>query len=220
MVEREFEAIAQAMQAAGLPPHVEPTDCEDWCANGYGYSGLHALGEVAGLIWQGRPIPRATLLTGEDTPAEMALFNAHWARLMGKPARGWLARLFPAKAKPENLPFAHLSLHPDGTGYYVPTPFATPICPSPLPPETEDIWPLGSVQKLQEELAILAEALEVPPLLHSESDEVLEFLDEPNDGRITDGPLWQAQPIATWSLLILREACTHSLKTGAAIHFG
>ena len=55
-VRQNLQATADVMPRAGLAPHKEPEATEAWSASGYGYSGPHALREVAGLVWQGEPI--------------------------------------------------------------------------------------------------------------------------------------------------------------------
>jgi hypothetical protein len=217
---RQFSTTAKAMVEARLPPHVEPEECEVWWADGYGYTGLHALREVAGLVWRALPIPTDHILTGENTLHSEALFDAAAAACAPEQRQGLFARLLGEKKPdvPSLPPFAHLALHSDAAGFYVPVDFARPLIPMPFPPGTESLWPLGSVQRLAAELDTLAQALQLPLDL-PDPDEVLETWLEPSPSdQVT--ALWQAQPIATHSLIILRRACDHSLATGAAIAFG
>lgn len=51
-VREDLMRINHALQEAGLPPHHEPERIEIWDAEGYGYSGLQALGEVADHAWR------------------------------------------------------------------------------------------------------------------------------------------------------------------------
>jgi hypothetical protein len=215
----QFAVTAKEMVAAGLKPHAEPEVCEVWSADGYGYTGLHALREVAGLVWRNLPIPTDSPLTGETTPHAEALFDVAAAACAPERRQSMFARLFgePPTERPKLPPFAHLSLHSDAEGFYVPTDFAYPLIPMPFPPGTESLWPLGSVQRLAAELDSLGRALQLPDVLPDPDDVLETWLDAP-PGHVT--ALWQAQPIATHSLIILRRACDHSLRTGAAIAFG
>jgi hypothetical protein len=215
-----FAVIARAMSAVGLPPHVEPEACEVWGADGYGYTGLHALREVAGLVWRGLPIPLGPMLTGKATPNAEALFDLAAAACAPARPQSLFARLLGDKPpeRPPLPPFAHLTLHSDAQGFYVPVDFATPLIPLPFPKGTEHLWPLGSVPRLAAELDRLAQALDLPDPL-PDPDAVLEtWLEDPPAEPAR--ALWQAQPVASHSLILLRQACAHSLRTGAAIAFG
>ena len=104
---------------AGILPEKEdgpeaPEEDEPWEAQGYGYAGLHALRQVAGLVWRGAPIPRAPRITGEGAPDGQALGEAVHAALTG------------GGALP---PFAHLMQHSDAAGWCVPQDFEAPVPP-------------------------------------------------------------------------------------------
>lgn len=219
-VRQEFQATAEAMTAAGLAPHREPADADVWSASGYGYTGLHALREVAGLIWLGKPIPLDRIITGQDTPAADALFNAALAAATGQlRPRGLLDRLLGRSPVAEPLPpFIHLVMHSDAQGYYVPTDFAVPVIPAAIAEDMAHLWPLGSVQQLAAELATIAAVLELPADPPSADDVLERYLEQ--DSRPAQVAPWQAQPVATYSLLLLRAACDWSQRTGAAIYFG
>ncbi len=214
-----FATTARELAAVGLPPHDEPEECAVWSADGSGYTGLHALREVAGLVWRGLPVPTDHILTGEATPNADALFDTAAAACAPERRQSLFARILGEKppTRPDLPPFAHLILHSDAEGFYVPVDFLRPLIPMPFPPGTESLWPLGSVQRLAAELDQLAEALDLPEP-HPDRDEVLEsWLEGPAPGPIS--ALWQAQPIATHALILLRQACDRSLRTGAAIAF-
>ncbi|MDI6025775.1 hypothetical protein QBK99_06170 [Corticibacterium sp. UT-5YL-CI-8] len=200
----QFDAVNSALVSKGLPQHDDPLDCEVWSVEGNGYSGLHAVREIAGLIWKGLPIPRDVVLTGSDTPNADDLFAALMPFVTG----------LEVGSMP---PFAHLIAHSDAEGLYVPVDFPVPIIPDFLDERTNHLWPLGSVQRLHAELQQIATALEIPDYLDVNSDLVFDRFDEGIEN--TEGALWEAQPIATYSLLLLREACQRSLATGAAIYF-
>ncbi len=219
-VRAQFAVTAREMANAGLKPHAEPEVCDVWGAEGYGYTGLHALREVAGLVWRDLPIPTDGILTGETTPNAEALFETAVAACAPERRQSMFSRLLgdQKQTRPPLPPFAHLSLHSDAEGFYVPVDFAQPLIPMPFPPGTEMLWPLGSVQRLAAELDVLGRALGLPETLPDPDDVLETWLETPPPDPVT--ALWQAQPIATHSLIILRRACDHSLRTGAAIAFG
>lgn len=216
-IEAQIQEINATLADAGFDLHREPRTCHVWWADGHGYSGLHALREVAGLVWQDLPVPRGEILTGQDFPNEDRLFQAALPALTGDQKRGYFRRLLRKKEVSQIPPFIHLVGHSDAEGYYVPIDFPVPLSPKIMKQDTASIWPLGSVQALTRELDVLTKVLEIPTDLHSDSDAVLKAVEalQPREG----GPLWMAQPIATYSALILREACAESAKTGAAISF-
>ena len=217
IIRRDFAEIRRAMLAAGLASHSEPEECDVWFADGMGYSGLHALREVAGFVWKGLQVPRTPMLTGQETPHSDELYEAAVPFLFGKDGLSLWQRLVGRKNGREPSPFMHLVCHGDAEGYYVPTDFEVPL----IPLDDEDTtvaWPLGSVQRLRAEIAVLSQVLDIPRELTPQSPDLTVLLEheQPNE----DGALWQAQPIATYSALILRDACDASLSTGAAISFG
>lgn len=208
---QEFEAVSEALASRKLPQFEEPTSVKYWSVDGYGYSGLHALREVAALCWKNRPIPRDKVIDGHSFPTETALFEKALEHL--KAPNVW-GRLFKRKQK---LPFMHLIVHPDSAGYYIPVDFTVPIVPTIFREESKHIWPVGSVQQLQREVELLADTLAVPDDLRSSDPRIHDCL----DGKRAEDPaaLWALQPIACYSILILREACEVSIECGAAIHF-
>lgn len=215
---QEMDAVNLALRDAWAGEHEEPVQSQVWSGDGYGYSGLHALRELAGLIWLGRELPRDVMLNGQQVAAEQALSDAYVQYLEPEPQVGWLGRMLgKSVAKRKRPPFAHLVLHSDTAGYYIPLAFPDPVMPNKLDGETDDIWPVGSVPQLQAELLELAQVLGLPDDMSKDDDELAELLDAQSP--VVEGALWRAQPIAAHSLLLLREACAHSLSTGAAIRF-
>ncbi len=199
----DMKAVNAALSEAGIESHVEPTEGSVFSAEMFGYSGLHALREVAGLVWQGKAVPQDVMLDGSETNAGDMLFSAgleHFEKRSG-----------------EQPPFAHLVFHGDAAGYYVPVDFPLPIAPELMDEDFAHLWPVGSVQRLQAELGALAEILKVPDGMTSEAVPLDDWIADwpPEDG----APIYLFQPVATYSLLVLRDASAHSLKTGAAIGF-
>ncbi len=217
----DFERMDEALAEKGLEPLDEPTTGEDWSADLLGYSGLHALREVSGYVWKGRDIPRGILLDGSQTDLSEDLATEFFEHLSGRGNFTLIGKafrqIFKAKEKPKLPPFTHLNIHSDCDGYYVPVAFETPIVPKRVTSDSEHLWPLGSVMRLEAELAQLARHLEIPADLRHDDEQLHALIDAPDRTQIA--AMWTAQPIATHSLLVLREACARSLRTGAAIHF-
>lgn len=213
-----FEEINNVLAKAGFDQHVEPTDCEVWSADGYGYSGLHALREFAGLAWQKQPLPRTPRLTGrEELSNSGKLFDAVLPFLDSDNKIGFFAKLLGKTNVKEPPAFSHLVCHSDAEGYYVPIDFSVPLIPNTMREETKSIWPVGSVQRLDAELDVLIELLEIPQGVNSQSESLWNAMD--SDQTKPEDPFWLVQPIASYSALVLKEACSASLRTGAAIAF-
>ena len=132
-VGRDFDGIADVLQAQGLGAFEEPTDCDVWFADMLGYSGLHALREVAGMVWKGAEIPRDTVLDGSQTEFADALAEEFLAHLTGKGQFTLVGqafrKIFKAKEPAKMPPFVHLVVHSDCDGFYVPVAFETPLVP-------------------------------------------------------------------------------------------
>lgn len=217
----DFERMDEALAEKGHEGLDEPTTGEVWSADLSGYAGLHALREVAGYVWKGRDIPRGILLDGSQKDLAEALAKEFFEHLSGKGNFTLIGKafrqIFKTKEKPQLPPFVHLNIHSDCDGYYVPVAFETPIVPKRVTSDSEHLWPLGSVMRLEAELNQLARHLEIPADLRHDDDQLHALFDAPD--RTPIAALWTAQPIATHSLLVLRAACERSLRTGAAIHF-
>ena len=217
----DFERIDEALAEKGLERLDEPTKGEDWSADLLGYSGLHALREVAGYVWKGRDIPRGILLDGSQKELADELATEFFEHLSGKGQFTLVGqafrKIFKAKEKPKLPPFTHLNIHSDCDGYYVPVAFETPIVPKRVSSDSEHLWPLGSVMRLEAELNQLARHLEIPADLRHDDAQLHALIEAPD--RTPIAAMWSAQPIATHTCLVLREACERSLRTGAAIHF-
>jgi hypothetical protein len=165
------------------------------------------------------PIPLDTRITGKRIPAAETLFNATLAAHEPGRPQGFLSRLLGRKTvTPALPPFAHLVMHSDAGGFYVPIGFDKSLFPAVMPDDTEPLWPLGPVQQLAEDLEQLARALKLPPDPPEPHDVLKQYLDDRNLS--SDPQRWQAQPVATYTLPILRQTFAQSQKTGAAISFG
>ncbi len=217
----DYELMDEALAEKGLERLAEPTTGDTWSADFLGYSGLHALREVAGYVWKKRDIPRDILLDGSQKDLSEELVTEFFEHLTGKGNFTLIGKafrqIFKTKEKPKLPPFVHLSVHSDCDGYYVPVAFEMPIVPKRVSSDSEHLWPLGSVMRLEAELNQLARHLEIPADLRHDDDQLFALIEAPD--RTAISALWTAQPIATHSCLVLREACAQSLRTGAAIHF-
>ena len=216
-----FERLDNALVAEGYDRLNEPLECEFWEADMIGYSGLHALREVAAISWKGQNIPHETLLDGSQRQCANALSREFFEHLSGRGNFTFIGRafrqIFKIKEKPNQPPFVHLSVHSDCDGYYVPVAFETPIVPKRFTKGSEHLWPIGSVMRLEAEVKQLARYLEIPTGVEHDDEKLHAIIDTPDRTQI--GALWLAQPIAAHTCLVLREACRRSLRTGAAIHF-
>lgn len=213
----DFIEINNTLTDYGLSNHYEPKSCKVLSLCGYGYYGLHALREVAGMVWKNKPIPNNKILTGKESSYNDELIEAIYLFLGDKSGKRWFNKLKPKRFNPVLPPFMHLMIHSDAGGYYVPIDFSIPLMPKDSPKEYLDIWPLGSVQQLSKEIDVLIKALNIPDYLGYQS-EIFEKLFEGDRLKNHNG-IWSSQPIAAYSALILQEACKHSMKTGAAIAF-
>ena len=216
-----FERLDDALVAEGCDRLNEPLECEFWEAKMIGYSGLHALRELAAMSWKGQNIPHETLLDGSQRQCANALSREFFEHLSGRGNFTFIGRafrqIFKVKEKPNQPPFVHLSVHSDCDGYYVPVAFETPLVPKRFTKGSEHLWPLGSVMRLEAEVNQLARHLEIPTGLQHDDEKLHAIIGTPDRTQI--GALWLAQPIAAHACLVLREACRRSLCTGAAIHF-
>jgi hypothetical protein len=201
-----FSFVGHVMAGAGLPPHLEPSDCEVWSAQMFGYSGLHYLRRIAAHIDAALPLPPP----GDDRSSSDPILESYFSNVIGKEP-GVLLRLF--KKQPRFArSFDHLIVHSDAEGFYVPQDFSEVLFADDrkLPGGM-----LGSVPRLLAELDRLANILGVPDDLHSEAEELWEAADSPGAG----DALWQKYGIESFSCVVLREACHKSLATGAALVF-
>ena len=203
---KHFAFVRQLLREEGLPQHLEPTDCEVWSAQMYGYSGLHYLRRIAAFIDAGLPLPPP----GDNKSSGDAILEAYFDDVIGKKGN-LLQRLFNKKPKFARS-FDHLIVHGDSAGFYLPQDF-----PSVLFADDNELpgGMLGSVPRLLAELDRLAEVLGLPENLHSQSEDLWEAADSQGEG----ATLWERYGIESFSCVVLREACHKSMATGAAIVF-
>lgn len=92
-------------------------------------------------------------------------------------------------------PFAHLLLHADDRGWYVPQDFAAPIRGDAAGEFAESLWTVGSVPRLVEELNAVAAALGVPEGVDFDDAAVMAEVDAALQDA-AEAPAWLAQPVA------------------------
>jgi hypothetical protein len=201
-----FSAINVALAEAGLPKHVEPTDCECWSAQMFGYSGLHYLRRIAAHMDAGQPLPPP----GDEASSDDPLLAAYFDDVSGR--RPGLLQRITQRSPRFSRTFDHLLVHSDAEGFYLPQDF-----PNVLFADDEAVpgGMLGSVPRLLSELERLAAALAIPDDLHVQSEALWEAADSQGEGDKT----WQRYGIESFSCVVLREACRRSLASGAAVVF-
>ena len=101
--EDQLAQVNRALEARGLPGHSEPSECEYWDAEMFGYSGLHYLRRIAAHLALIGAVP----LPGSGDVSEDPVLDEYYDVATGK-ARG-LRRLF-GKPRPRRLGFDHLVL--------------------------------------------------------------------------------------------------------------
>lgn len=215
-VEAELKAVNTALKEAGHRLHKEPRNVEVWSAEGIGYSGLHALREVAARLANKETLPRDKPIGGSETPAAERHFGDILERVLDAPKPGLLGRLF-GGAEPKLPDYAHVAFHSDAQGYYVPINFKVPLVPAEMQDDTKHLWPLGSSQRLLDETTRIARALEIPDGMGHTDAELERWLEGADE---TPEALWQVHSVAAYSCLMLREAAKRSVAAKAAIHFG
>jgi hypothetical protein len=207
-LEAQFDAVNQALAAAGLPAHTEPRTLSAdrrWSGDMYGYSGVHYLRRIAAHVAAGRSLPRP----GDDGASDDPVLGAYFALVDGRAPSLFgrmLGRPRPARA------FDHLIVHSDAEGYYLPLEFRDVVIPD---QDLEiDGGMIGSSPMLLRECERLATALGIPPDVVPESDELVEAAESQGEG---EGYLRYGQEV--FACVQLREAARRSVETGAAIVF-
>ena len=200
--QHRFERVNQALEAAGLPSHHEPTAAQGripWFCQMWGYSGLHYLRRFAAYLWAGEPMPAPA--THQD---------------VRDPMRDPIMDMAYSLCYPENRPFAapHLLFHSDSTGFYLPQDFEDVIYPARSLEIPGDM--IGSAAALQRECTRLARALEIPPDLDPEDPRVWDAA--ANQGT-PEATMWQYYGMESFTCVRLLRACEIALESGCAIVF-
>jgi hypothetical protein len=202
----QFERLSRLLVADGLKAHVDPeglTDEEVWSGEMHGYYGLHRLRRIAAHLALDLGLPGPAKDDAFDPVAER-----YHAQATGG---GLLSKLF--RRRPAKLDFAHLMLHSDAEGFYLPQDFPDVFIPHSRAKIAGEM--VGSAPRLLDECRRLAAALAIPDGLDPWGDEVTEALAQPAPA--AQG--WRRYPVETFGCLQLMAACEASIRTGAAIVF-
>lgn len=194
------------LPSVNLQPHNEPTRCEVYCCEMYGYSGLHYLRRIAAHLALRSKLPPP----GTDDASKDPVLEEYFETL-GKGKPGFLARIM--GKTPQSGMFDHLILHSDAEGYYLPQAFESVL----FPPQTLKIpgGMVGSSHRLREECERLAKELQLPLDLDPEEDTVWEAAHSQGKGETQ----WQRYGVESFTCLRLYQAAARSLESGAAIVF-
>ena len=198
---QQFAAVNQALQAAGLSLHHEPTDLNGrqpwWCAIG-AHANLHTLRNLAAYLWINQQLPEPDL--AEDA-FERAMSTC-WKR----------------DADPRSQFAApHLLFHYDDSGFYLPIAFEQVLRPVHSLFEMTGGW-IGSSQMLLQECRAVGTALEVP------LDDALIWEGQAEWWDAPESPpgcpaLWEHYPEEARVCWLLHNACLVSIRTNCAICF-
>lgn len=201
---------------AGLEPHQEPQDLADsetFSVQSWGYGGLHFVRRLAAYLTLENRLPTVGVYEGIADDQVLEKFNVQHSGYLTRSERsGILSFLRKAPVKPA---FEHLILHSDSEGFYLPRFLADVVFDQAQPQRGGLGAMIGSSLGLAAECDVLCKALEIPPDLDCEAEEVWENAESPPKA----GELWQRYGVETFVLTRLRDACACSNRTGAAIVF-
>lgn len=194
----DLDAVNDALRRAGLPRVSEPPadEVEPVELTLGPTSGLQGLRRLAAHAWAGRDLPPPSADPPEDDPLLVRYYESR-----GEDGAAGAPR------------FDHLILHPDSSGYYVPLDFEAVLVPDPSSVLAGEV---GSSQRLGEELARLAELLEVPPALDPEDEELWAAYD--SAGGASEG--WRRHGVEAFVCVRLLDAARASVRSGALLVFG
>ena len=199
-----FLAPNEVLVEAGQPPHHEPLEIANgdvFEAQMWGYNGLHMVRRLA-AHWakEGGLPPPIAHANVDQIPYLDELYAQHNAYIAATERRGLLSRFVKPKAAP---PFAHLLLHSDCEGFY-------------LPRRLEKvIFDRSSAPMLREECHLLASLIDLPEGLTTQDEQLWDFADNPAQA----GPLWQQYGAEAYCLTALMRAAEASARSGAAVAF-
>ena len=210
-----LDSLNALLAEAGEPPHVEPDsitgDTRSW--QSYGYAGLHYLRRLAAWhgIHQRLPPPCSDAQAASDA-ALTELYRQHDDYLSIRHHGDASTQGDHSDAPP---PFAHLLLHSDAEGFYLPRPLPVVLFDMASPQRGGIGGMVGSAQQLLKECHELAALMALPEDIDPNSDEIRNNVHVP----VPDGAPWQRYGIESYVLTRLIAACEASLATGAAIVF-
>jgi len=88
-VEQHFVVVGGVLKEHGLPQHAEPSACESWSRQMFGYAGLHYLRRIAAHLDAGLPLPPP----GDAQSSEDPVLAAYFEDVLSK-KQGLMQRLF------------------------------------------------------------------------------------------------------------------------------
>lgn len=211
-----FLALNEVLAEAGQPPHHEPLEIADgdvFKARMWGYNGLHMVRRLA-AHWaiEGAlppPVPYADI---DQIPLLDQLYAQHNACIAATERRGLFSRFVKPRTAP---PFAHLLLHSDYEGFYLPRRTEEVIFDLSEPQREGVGCMVGSAPILWEECHLLASLIDLPEGLTTQDEQLWEFADNP----ALEGPLWQQYGVEAYCLTVLMRAAEASARSGAAVEF-
>ena len=195
-MQRKFAAVNQALRAAGVAEHEEPSRIRggSWGFKLYPENGVAFLQRFAAYFCEDEvdewPPP------GDPATMENPLDDEMWEE---------------ACYMLDLLPFQHLILHNSTWGFWVPVDFPKVI----FPDEKLGIGgQLGSSVRLKAECEELAKILRLPLDLDPEGEAVQEAKFNPGKSRTR----WKKYGVESHNLLGLHRACQKSITLGSAIY--
>lgn len=213
---RSFEEANASLKRAGATGWAEPEVLareQIWSCDLLGYGGLHTVRRLAAYkATRGVNPPPATADYDpvQDAVAH-AFFQQHSQSLFPGPG-GFLRRLF--GKTPEQPPFAHLTVHGDADGLYVPIDFRSVVKALDF---NETGATIGSAHQLLAECCELAAWIGMPDDLDPEGDTLLDLIDFDEEHEGLTG--WQIYAREAHTLAALITGCRKSIQAGAALVF-
>ncbi|WP_416464400.1 hypothetical protein [Sphingomonas sp. VDB2] len=200
---------------SGESPHDEPTDIAEqdtYEAQMWGYAGLHAVRRLAAYhALTGQLPPPCAYEDFADDPLLLKFYADHSADL-DKSRRGFFSRLFGKKPKAD-LPFAHLIMHSDSEGFYLPRLMDKVVFDMANPPRDGLGGMVGSSVHLLEECLLLAHWIGLPDGIDPECDDVVDAAEAPG------GAGWRMYGIEAFCLIRLVEGCRASIRHKGTLLF-
>jgi hypothetical protein len=211
-----FENLNTVLVRGGHVQHSEPLELPreaHFDAQMIGYGGLHYLRRMAAHLANNDSLPppiKVYSTTVDDTEVSKLydrLAKNNYRAQSRNPLRNLLGH--------KHELFAHLMLHSDSEGFYLPRDFEDVVFDDSVP-QLEGVGGMvGSSAQLLRECETLAAAIELPPDLHHDEDILWDISDSPRDS----GPLWQVYGIEAFGIARLVAACRTSLKYGSTVAF-
>ena len=201
----QIAAINEVLLEQGLPEHQEPDDLEVWSLELSGHSGLQTLRRIAAHLWacQGVPEPARRGIAGVPEASSDPTLNTYYDEV-----QRWLRQGAPRYP----MAYEHLILHSDDRGYYLPLRFSQVIFTHPGLSIAGTM--LGSAPVLMDECRQLLGALQAPPDLTLDSEELHEVVSNPGRG---EG--WHRYGIEVEACVKLLAVCQRALETHAMVVF-